>query len=209
MSYRAVRHHTGKVILSGAKLSSVVTKLDGVMVGFIIPGAFTGTAVTFRVCHRPDGVLGPINGQDETSYDNTPSTEGVFAGGTGHNIGDIITLSDGSTVEVDGETGNVVDEFTVTSTLSGGCYAGQTLTQVSTTGGGINFSLTPDTDNLVRGAWPVLYDSEGNVPSVTVSSSQGYSLTGGEADAIGPWPYFRFESQAAEGADREIIAVTV
>jgi hypothetical protein len=91
----------------------------------------------------------PIDAQDETSYDNSPTTEGTFAGGTGHNISDVITLSDGSTATVDNHAGNVVTEFTLdTSTSTGSIHAGQTLTQTGTTGGGAGFSITVDVDNV-------------------------------------------------------------
>jgi hypothetical protein len=91
----------------------------------------------------------PVNAQDETSYDNTPTTEGTFSGGTGHANTDVITLSDGSTVTVDLQAGGVVTQFTVDATTStGGAFAGKTLTQTATTGSGTGFSLTLDTDNV-------------------------------------------------------------
>lgn len=91
----------------------------------------------------------PIDGQDETSYDNSPTTEGSFAGGSGHAVSDVITLSDGSTVTVDAVSTGVVTQFTVdASTSNGGVFAGSVLTQTATTGAGTNFSLTLDTDNI-------------------------------------------------------------
>jgi len=92
-----------------------------------------------------------IDAQDETSYDDTPTSEGVFSGGTGHNVADIIYMSDGTKVTVDAETANVVTQFTVDSGEGGTVAAGATLTQVFTTGTGASFTLTPDTDNVTTG----------------------------------------------------------
>lgn len=93
-----------------------------------------------------------VTAQDETSYDNSPTTEGTFSGGTGHTVGDVITLDDGwTTVLVDAVTTTpfVVTQFTVTSTRGRSATAGTAMTQSTTTGTGTGFSLTPDTDNIV------------------------------------------------------------
>lgn len=88
-------------------------------------------------------------GEDETSYDNTPTTEGTFSGGTGHAATDVITLDKGVLATVDAVSVGVVTQFTVDSTASiGGVTAGDVLSQVSTTGAGVDFSLTPDSGNL-------------------------------------------------------------
>jgi hypothetical protein len=193
---------------SGEKISGVCAILDGVLIGWIMPAEFTGTTLTFRVCHQAQGLDGPKHGQDETSYDNTPTTEGTFSGGSGHAGTDVLTMSDGTLVTVDAVAAGVVTEFTVDSKGSGGCKAGQTLTQVSSTGSGTGFTLTPDTDNIEQGKFPVLTDSEGNVPAVTVGKSVAYTLVGSEADCLGPWAFCKFESNAAQTADRELITVS-
>ena len=95
----------------------------------------------------------PVDAQDETNYDNAPTTEGTFAGGTGHAASDVITLGDGTTVTVDAVAAGVVTQFTVDSSGSDGGTAvsvkvGGTLSQTSTTGAGTGFSLTLDTDNF-------------------------------------------------------------
>ncbi len=91
----------------------------------------------------------PTDAQDETSYDNSPTTEGAFVGGGSYNVADVITLSDGTTVTVDAEAGNVVTEFTVDSSASTGAVAATTLTQSSVAPtGGTGFTLTPDADNI-------------------------------------------------------------
>jgi len=208
MSYRPPRHHTLN-IASGDKITTDhCTKLDGTVVGFKTPGELDSVTFTFRVAHRPDGYYGPVHNQDETSYDNTPTTEGTFAVGTGHDVDDVLTLSDGTLVTVVAVDTGEVTEFTVDASTSGGADVGDVLEQTASTGSGTGFSLTLDADNVVRGAWPVLMDSEGNVPSVTVVKSKAYTLVGSEADAIGPWPYFKLEGDAAESADRVIEAVT-
>ena len=91
-----------------------------------------------------------IDAQDETSYDNSPSTEGTFDGGTGHAVSDVITLRGGAEITVDAVSSGVVTQFTVSSRDSvGGRSAADVQDQISTTGSGTGFSLTLDTDNLV------------------------------------------------------------
>lgn len=91
-----------------------------------------------------------VTAQDETSYDNSPTTEGTFAGGTGHAVSDVITLDDEwTTVTVDAVSGGVVTQFTVDSTKGRSAVSGTAMTQSSTTGSGTGFSLTPDIDNIV------------------------------------------------------------
>lgn len=91
----------------------------------------------------------PTDAQDETSYDNSPTTEGAFVGGSGYAAADVITLSDGTTITVDNETATVVDQFTVDSSASTGAVAAATLTQSSVApSGGTGFTLTPDADNI-------------------------------------------------------------
>ncbi len=62
-----------------------------------------------------------IAGQDETSYDGSPGTEGTFIGGfesatDTHAASDVLTMDDGSTITVDAVDGNgTVTQFTVTT----------------------------------------------------------------------------------------------
>lgn len=98
-----------------------------------------------------------VTGQDETSYDNSPTTEGTFSGGTGHAVSDVITLDDDwTTVTVDAVSAGVVTQFTVNPTKGRSATVGTTLSQSSTTGSGAGFSLTPDTDNIVVGGTATL-----------------------------------------------------
>lgn len=90
----------------------------------------------------------PVDGQDDTDYDETPSTEGSFTQGSGYIDSEVITLSDGTQVTVVSHTGGAIDEFTVDSSGSTGAVVSDTLTQSSTTGSGVGFSLTLDIDNV-------------------------------------------------------------
>lgn len=97
---------------------------------------------------------------DETDFDNSPTTEGTFAGGTGHAAGDVITLSDGSEVTVETVSAGVVTEFTITNSSMALASLGDTLSQSSTTGSGVSFSLTLDQDslsNIILLDYPELY----------------------------------------------------
>ncbi|NIL98398.1 MAG: hypothetical protein GTO62_15030, partial [Planctomycetales bacterium] len=96
----------------------------------------------------------PIDGQDETSYDSSPASEGSFVGGDGvgataYAVAEVITLSDGSMVTVNAVNVNGdVTAFTIDSTNSSGATAGDTLTQSASTGTGTDFQLTVQDDNV-------------------------------------------------------------
>jgi hypothetical protein len=115
------------------------------------PGPSAGATTTTAVVNT-----GIIVAQDETSYDDTPTSEGVFvggdgAGGTAHVVSDVLTLSNGATLTVDAIDGNDdVTQFTINT--NGSTVAdGETLTQASSTGTGTAFTLTPGVDNLAGG----------------------------------------------------------
>lgn len=144
----------------GPSLDVAVADALGVQ-EFFAPGLYIiqnmGPNIAYVRMHHDDGasfdafpsVL--IDGQDETSYDNVPVTEGTFVGGAGYNIADVITLSDQSLVTVDAEAANVVTQFTVDSGPSvGGVIDPTTLTQLSVTPvGGSGFTLTAESDNII------------------------------------------------------------
>jgi len=104
-----------------------------------------------------------IDAQDETSYNNSPTTEGTFDGGTtGHVAADVLILDDGTRIVVDTVSAGVVTEFTVDSARSK--VGGATISMVSTTGAGDDFSLTPDTDNYTESSgllWNTAVDPTG------------------------------------------------
>ena len=100
-----------------------------------------------------------IEGQSQFLYtgfgDNGTFVAGDGAGGTAYAPGDTITLSDGSIVTVniiDGD-GDVVF-FDVTTSSGIIVVPGTTLTQVSTSGTGLAFTLTPELSNIIGvGMW--------------------------------------------------------
>ncbi len=89
------------------------------------------------------------NSQTQTNYDNTASN-GTFAGGVGHTVGNIITLNNGATVLVDSASAGVVLGFTIQSIGSRVFRDGSgesVLTQTITSGTGEDFSLTVRENN--------------------------------------------------------------
>ena len=97
----------------------------------------TGIATTFRIAS-----VKPINAQTQTSY------VGRFTGGTNYNIGDIISLKDGTNITVNTVSSGAVSTFTVDSLNSTGTNENNTtLDQISTTGFGGGFSITLNSTN--------------------------------------------------------------
>lgn len=109
-----------------------------------------------------------IAGQTETDYPGTGSPDGEFVGGDGpggttYAINDTITLSNGAVITVatvDGD-GDVVT-FTVTS-IGSFVSTGVELLQTATSGTGVDFTLTPEDNNVI-------------VYKTTVSGSEYLSL---------------------------------
>lgn len=115
-----------------------------------------------------------LNGQDETSYDNSPTTEGAFVGGSGHSISDVLTLSNNATITVDNVSTGEVTEFTLDSGGSrSGITTSDTLTQSSSTGSGTGFTLSPDTDNLGISTSGVIIDAD--TTSGVATDTRSYS----------------------------------
>ena len=114
-----------------------------------------------------------IDAQDETSYDNSPTTEGTFVGGTtGHAASDILTMSDGSLITVDAVSAGVVTQFTVDSTSATGSITGVANTMLATDGSGDAFTLTPEIDNLTEIAalqWLLNLDPDGELDGLIVT----------------------------------------
>jgi len=82
----------------------------------------TGTAATATVTG-----LTTVASQDETSFNDTPTTEGTFTAGTGHTAGNLVTLSDGSTITIDAATISTIqfqDETDFDGAGSNGTYLG-------------------------------------------------------------------------------------
>ena len=108
----------------------------------------TANAYTFTTTdsgdttYTGDGFL--IDAQDETNY------SGNITGGSGHAVNDVITLRGGAKVTVDAVSSGVVTQFTVASGEDdGGNSASDVQDQISSTGTGIDFSLTLAAGNIV------------------------------------------------------------
>jgi len=128
-----------------------------------------------------------IAGQDETNYD-AGTNNGTFAGTAtagAYVIGDVITLSDGSTVTVDAVSTGDITDFTVTTSSGANTTAGVTLTQTSVlpANGQTGFTLTPEQNNISQGTlqWDVddsyLRNTGDSLDSGTLTISSGASLS--------------------------------
>jgi hypothetical protein len=133
--------------------------------------------VVYNGCDMTDSsfsslVVPIIDAQDETSYDNSPTTEGTFSGGVGYAVGDIIWLTDGSKITVDTLSGSAVLTFTVEAGYGGSVLAEPSvaLTQDRTDGSGAGFTLTPDVDNFGEFAaleYDTASDPDGKLDNMT------------------------------------------
>lgn len=106
--------------------------------------------ITVNTIGAPTAVV-TIDGQDETDFDGA-GANGTFDGGdslgiTAYQVGDTITLNDGTVVLVDAVAGFDVTQFTIQSNSVNGIASGTTLVQVATSGSGAGFELTLDTNN--------------------------------------------------------------
>lgn len=102
-----------------------------------------------------------IDAQDETNY-GSPS---AFSGGTGYVANDIIYMSDDSRITVDAVTTGAVTQFTVDSTDAKRVEEG-VLNQVSTSGSGTGFTITPSGQNYTESSaliWDVNSDPDGEL----------------------------------------------
>ena len=153
------------------------TAAGGVSATFLVEGKNGAIDVDDTI----ETVSAPVDAQDETDYDNTPTSEGTFSGGTGHAANDILTLSDGTLITVDAVSSGVVTQFTVSSNTSTGAAVGDVLTQADTRGSGTGFTLTPDTDNIaVRDGKITGMDRITSITAVTDPGAQ-VTLTAGNA----------------------------
>lgn len=134
---------------------------------------------TDRLLFTNFGGVATIATQDETDF-NGAGSNGTFAGGTGHNNSDVITMSDGSTITVDLVSGGVVTEFTVLTNSTDPFLTGATLTQSSTTGSGVSFAITTGTNNEVAFA---------------VDNNNVYIVSGG----TGNWTFTEDTNAATDG----------
>ena len=66
-------------------------------------------------------------------------------------------------------------------------------------------SMTVKVCDTPAGTFLDLVDSEGNTPTLTVTTSTAYGLVGTEIDAVAPWPYAKLVGGSSEAADRDIV----
>lgn len=129
-----------------------------------------------------------IDAQDETSYDNSPTTEGAFVGGTGHAATDVLVLDDDTVIVVDAVSGGVVTQFTVDATRSK-VFSG-VRTQVASDAAGIDFTMTPDTDNFTNSSgliWDTAADPDGELDGMvfdTLTAAMGHAIEFGTTSPL-------------------------
>lgn len=99
-----------------------------------------------------DGTQQLVNSQTQVNYDGV-GDNGTFSGGTGHDNGDVIQLSNDVSITVVANVTGVVSAFTVnTAGANAAPSEGVVLTQAGTNGAtGVNFTLTPGGNNLAGG----------------------------------------------------------
>jgi len=175
------------VTLTGGTFSTAVilnVNSVGLQSGTIVAGGSGFSAADTLTVPASEGSAGTVDvdevftiaTQTETNFDGGGSN-GTFAAGTGYSIGDTITLTDGTIIDVDSEGGSGdVTTFNILSATSGTgpTSDGATLTQSSTTGGGSGFTLTLGTDNQAVGT--VLVVTNGNYTTLLANP---VSMTGG------------------------------
>jgi hypothetical protein len=130
------------VFVNGAEILPQVLVNDSVHAGFV--------PIETEFLLLP--TVETIAAQDETDFDGA-GDNGTFVGGDGDDgtpyaPSDTITLSDGTVITVDAVDGDGdVTEFTVTSSSTSVFTSGETLTQASTSGSGVAFSITTGPNN--------------------------------------------------------------
>jgi hypothetical protein len=132
--------------------------------GYVVPSVLTFVGGTFTTAGAVTVVsLSTILGQNEVDYTLT-ETNGSFTPGTGYDIGNTITLTDGTIVTVDsvGTAGDVLT-FDITTSSTSGIGNSATLTQSSTSGSGTGFSLSLLNSN--QGVFAVALVETAEVPN--------------------------------------------
>lgn len=144
---------------------------------FLRCGSITHGGADTRNSIVSDHHVAITNGQDETSYDSSPATEGSFSGGTGYAVSDTILMQDGTVITVDAVTGGLVTQFTVDSTGAGHSTPNTPFYQERTSGSGVGFTLAPNVDNFPESAslvYNLAADPDGELDNMT--------FTQGDAD---------------------------
>ena len=162
----------------GALTATVVARGSGYVVADVL--TFVGGTQTEAAIFDVNN-LSTVVGQDETYFNNSPTTEGTFVAGTGYAATDTITMSDGTVVTVDAVAVGVITQFTITTASTSGIVGdAQTLTQGSTSGNGAGFTLTLDADN--QGVFDVTVTAtDGNysvLPTEPIATTTGGTGSG-------------------------------
>ena len=144
----------------GGTFADVVSDVDPVTDTFTILGnrapvypPGSQVSVFSQTIHAPLPVI--VAGQDEDDYDGI-GDNGTFVGGNGliatpYVPADTIKLNDGSVITVDAVDGNGdVTQFTITTSGVTSVTPGIPLTQTSTSGVGVAFTLTPEANNVTN-----------------------------------------------------------
>lgn len=119
------------------------------------------------------------------------TTEGTFTGGSGYQVGDTITLQDGSVVTVDAISSTPagspigspvtllgdVTEFTVTTNSQATVDVGDTLNQLTTSGNGVNFALTVGNANTTFDGYSVIETVTGTTVFATKQDAINQYMT--------------------------------
>lgn len=122
-----------------------------------------------------------LNAQDETSYDNSPTTEGTFVGGDDYAIGEVITLSESSTATVDNISPQAVVTIAAQDETS---FDGAPVTEGSFVGGNANpFTPYIAAQTITMNDGTVILvdavDGNGDVTQFTIQSISTVSVASG------------------------------
>jgi hypothetical protein len=122
-----------------------------------------------------------LNAQDETSYDNSPTTEGTFVGGDDYAIGEVITLSESSTATVDNISPQAVVTIVAQDETS---FDGAPVTEGSFVGGNANpFTPYIAAQTITMNDGTVILvdavDGNGDVTQFTIQSISTVSVASG------------------------------
>jgi hypothetical protein len=119
-------------------------------IGYAVSDTITlydGTVV--QVDNVDTTYLTTIAGQTEADFDfpTTAANGTINDPGTLHNIGDRLTMSDGTVILVTSVAGSVIDGFTILSRSTSTISTASILTLASSTGDGSVFTITTNTNN--------------------------------------------------------------
>jgi len=147
-------------------------------IGEVITLGENSTILVDNVTNAGQRVL--IAAQDETNYVGGGANGTLDSGGSGYTALDTITLSDGTIVTVDTVAVGVVTAFTITSSGTSSRAVAIQRIQISSSGTGSGFSITPGTNNetIVGAVLEFTVNSAGVDPFFLGTSIAQVSTTG-------------------------------